>query len=323
MQSVDAVGVTCSKLNTMKILVTVGGECFETEYIDVGNADGRDGVLYYFKLRDLMKDRGVRNVSLFRSGTDKVFVEDYDARIETVKFNVLRRAFDSGTFSFETQVIPDRYHELRLRTIDFQPQKKANDETIRRFIKFGAYCLGFKHSFNGPNLFVDFDCVEDLEYLGAKSEDIGRNVRLLTEEGYLRSSAATFANPLRVAPTAKLIREVEGGDVGSSSSIGATVTQHFHIHGHNPRINMNSTDNSVNITSVSGDQLFVQLRETVRSISNESERAEILSKLDQLQQARGSSSFSQAYQNFIAAAANYMTILGPFIPALTQMLSGN
>jgi predicted nucleotide-binding protein len=208
----------------MKILVTLGGECFRAEYIHVGHADGRDGVLYYFKLHDLIKDRGLRNVSLFRSGTDRVFIEDYDTRVETVRLNVLRRAFDSGDFSFETAVVPGQYHELHLRATDFQPPKKANDDTIRRFIKFGAYCLGFKYSSNGPNLFVDFDCVEDLDYLGAKSEDIGRNVRLLIEEGYLRYSAATLANPLRVSPTAKLIREVESEDDKKSSPLtGATL----------------------------------------------------------------------------------------------------
>jgi len=86
----------------MKILVTLGGECFGAEYIDVGNADGRDGVLYYFKLQDLVKDRGLRNVSMYRSGTDRVFIENYTSRVETVRLNVLRRTFDSGTFSFET-----------------------------------------------------------------------------------------------------------------------------------------------------------------------------------------------------------------------------
>src|SRR5229473_1869618 len=167
----------------MKILVTLGGECFEAHYLHAGNADGRDGIIYCFKLKDLVKDRGVRYVSMFRSGTDRVFVESYDELVETVRLNVLRRAFDSGAFSFETPIVPDRYHELRLKATDFQPQKKANDETIRHFIKFGAYYLGFKHSPIGPNPFVDFDCQEDLEYLGANPQDIGRNVRLLTEEG--------------------------------------------------------------------------------------------------------------------------------------------
>jgi hypothetical protein len=309
-----------------KLLVTVAGECFEAEFEATGNGDGRDGVLYYFKLKDFVKDRGRRSVSMFRSGTDKVFIEDYDARVETVRLNVLRRAFDSGTFSFDIPVIPNRYHELRLRADDFKPQKKADDKIIRRFIRVGAYYLGFKHSPNGPNLFVDFDCPDDLEYLGAKSEDIGRNVRLLTEEGYLRSAASTYANAWRVLPTAKLIREIENGDgsvsAGSPPQMGANVTQYFHLHGHNPRVNMNSTDNSVNVSSVSGDQLFVQLRETINSIQNQTDKENILGRLEELEKARGTGSFQPAYQNFIASAAMYMGIVGPFIPALMGMLPG-
>lgn len=100
------------------------------------------------------------------------------------------------------------------------------------------------------------------------------------------------------------------------------MTQNFYIHWYNSRVNLNSTDNSLNITSVSGDQLFVQLREAARTIGNESERAMIIVRLDDLERARGSSGFLQAYQGFIASVADYMTIFGPFIPALTQMISG-
>jgi Predicted nucleotide-binding protein containing TIR-like domain len=223
----------------MTILVTLGGECFEADYEATGNADGRDGVLYYFKIRDLREDRGTRSVSMFRSGTDKVSIKDYDLRVETVRLNVLRRAFDSGIFSFETPVTPHRYHELRLRAADFQPQKKASDEAIRHFIKLGAFYLGFKYPPNNASI-VDFDCAEDLEYLGANAQDIGRNVRLLTEEGYLRiSSAATLSNPWRVSPTAKLIREVEGGKDDHNFALPerirpAPITSRkiFLVHGH-------------------------------------------------------------------------------------------
>ena len=153
-------------MSTMKILVTISGECFDAQFEGVGAADGRDGVLYYFKLKDLVKNRGRRSVSLFRAGTDRVSILDYETRIESVRLNVLRRAFDSGNFGFETPITPDRYHELRLRASDFQPCEKASDETIRRYIKFGAYCLGFKYRPKSTHQFIDFDCVEDLEYLG-------------------------------------------------------------------------------------------------------------------------------------------------------------
>jgi hypothetical protein len=102
---------------------------------------------------------------------------------------------------------------------------------------------------------------------------------------------------------------------------GASVTQNFHQHGPNSRINVNSTDNSVNVASVSNDKLFVQMREATESISDESERAKILSRLDDLESSRGSSKFLPAYQSFISSVADYMTIFGPFIPSLTNMHS--
>src|SRR5271157_2116483 len=305
-----------------KILVTIGGECFEAEFLGAGDSGGRDGVLYRFRLRDLLKDRGERLVSMFRTGTERVSMENYDARTTSVRLNVLRRAFDSEVFSFDSPFDSDRYHELLLRLADFEPQKKADDEAIRQFIKFGAYCLAFKFAPSRPNVFVDFDCPEDLEYLGVKSDDIGRNIWFLTEKGYLRSSsAATYARPLRCSPTSKLIDEIEQGKVDSPQLIGANVTQNIHLHGHNPRINVNSTDNSVNIASVSNDKTFVQMREATQSISDVPEREKILSHIGELENARGSSGFLSAYQTFMAVIADHMTVFAPFLPALAQMLT--
>lgn len=307
------------------ILVTIGGECFEAEFLGAGDSGGRDGILYRFRLTDLLKDRGERLVSLFRTGSERVSMENYDARIATVRLNVLRRALDSGVFGFDTPVDADRYHELRLRLSDFQPQKKADDETIRQFIKFGAYCLAFKFAPSRPNVLVDFDCSEDLEYLGVNSDDIGRNIWFLTEKGYLRSSsAATLVRPLRCTPTSKLIDEIESGkNVDSSQQIGATVTQNFHLHGHNSRVNLNSKDNSVNVVSVSNDQTFVQMREAAQSIQDESEREKILSHISELESAKGSNGFLSAYQKFMAVVSDHITVFGPFLPVLAQMLSGH
>ena len=89
----------------------------------------------------------------------------------------------------------------------------------------------------------------------------------------------------------------------------------------NHRVNNQSADNSVNITTVSSDQLFVQLRETAHSIADRPGRENILARLDELEKAQGSNGFFAAYQSFMASAAQYMTIFGPFIPALTQMIS--
>jgi len=59
--------------------------------------------------------------------------------------------------------------------------------------------------------------------------------------------------------------------VTNSEGAAKSLTQNIHLHGTNPRINVNSTDNSVNIVSESNDQLFVQMHEKARSITDKSE----------------------------------------------------
>ncbi len=73
---------------------------------------------------------------------------------------------------------------------------------------------------------------------------------------------------------------------------------------------------------MSNEQLFIRLRETANTIADESQRAQILARLDDLQHAKESGGFVSAYQSFIGSVADYMTIFSPFIPALTLMLSG-
>jgi hypothetical protein len=87
------------------------------------------------------------------------------------------------------------------------------------------------------------------------------------------------------------------------------VTQNIHLHGLNSLINLNGTDNSTNITSTSNDQVFVHMRETAQFFANELERANIVSRLDELVSTRGTAGFVVAYQNFVATAANHMTFL--------------
>lgn len=99
------------------------------------------------------------------------------------------------------------------------------------------------------------------------------------------------------------------------------VTNVYHIHGNNPRWNTNSTDNSLNVVITSHDQVFADLRKQIESsIPAGDEQKDVLEKLTALEQARESRSFGKRYAEFISAAANHMTLIAPFIPALTEML---
>jgi hypothetical protein len=101
----------------------------------------------------------------------------------------------------------------------------------------------------------------------------------------------------------------------------ASVTNIYHVHGHNPRWSQNSTDHSVNVVITSHEQVFTDLRKQIESgIPVGEEQKDILERLTALEQAKESRSFAQQYSEFIGAAANHMTLIAPFIPALAEML---
>jgi hypothetical protein len=93
------------------------------------------------------------------------------------------------------------------------------------------------------------------------------------------------------------------------------VNQTFNATGPNARNNVNSTDNSTNI--VHQGIPFAELRQAIESgIEDGTRRAAILETLAHLESASDRDSGSTRYQQFIASAADYMTLIGPFLPAL-------
>lgn len=72
---------------------------------------------------------------------------------------------------------------------------------------------------------------------------------------------------------------------------------------------------------VSGDTLFAKLEATIENeIAGGELQAELLALLKELQASQGKPGFLPLYQRFMAAAANHMTILAPFLPALAQLI---
>jgi hypothetical protein len=95
----------------------------------------------------------------------------------------------------------------------------------------------------------------------------------------------------------------------------------YNVTGPNARLNFGSVDSSTNVVNVAPAELFTQLRLTIEEkVQAEQERDELLARLADLQSAQGTPTYLDRYQGFIAAAANHMTILAPFLPALTQLM---
>jgi len=98
-------------------------------------------------------------------------------------------------------------------------------------------------------------------------------------------------------------------------------TVSYNIHGAHSRVNIQSEDHSSNVVSFFDQRVFSDIRNAIdRGLPDNSERNAILSKLGDLEKAVNTGDFLSKYQEFISTVANHMTIILPFIPALTQML---
>ena len=185
-------------------LITLSGECFEVAFGGTEHAGNRDGVLYLFRLEDLKSKRGTRLVSIFRSGQIKLWRKDYDLRIANVRLNAIRRAFDSGTLSFDVPFNEHTYTEIVLQSSEFDSPSPASVEEIKRFIKHTAY-WAFKLNPRPDRFHVAFDIPIDLEYLGVSAADVNRYVAFLSDDGFILSENVAG----RGRATSTLIKEYE------------------------------------------------------------------------------------------------------------------
>ena len=117
----------------------------------------------------------------------------------------------------------------------------------------------------------------------------------------------TPAEQARAANVSITIREFHG-NLNSGDLIGP-----------GSRVLQGSTDSSVNLTSADG-QLFANIEEALGTVAEDPLRTELIRLVRAMEAAQGSATFARAYEKFISSAANHMTLLAPFIPALTTIL---
>lgn len=92
--------------------------------------------------------------------------------------------------------------------------------------------------------------------------------------------------------------------------------------GPNSRFNLESLDLSSNLVTVkSADELFEKLKDELRKLQDGSRVASLLVAVDAMEQNRGTPKFVESYKAFMSMAADYMTLLAPFLPSLALLLS--
>lgn len=95
----------------------------------------------------------------------------------------------------------------------------------------------------------------------------------------------------------------------------------YNLIGSNARVNINSSDSSTNVVNVESHQLFDNLQQTVgHAVQNDDLRRELLKCIDEMRASAGTPSFGTRYKDFISLAADHLSLVAPFLPALTQLL---
>ena len=107
----------------------------------------------------------------------------------------------------------------------------------------------------------------------------------------------------------------------SHSPLGRQLTSTISLEYH-ARVNIQSDNSSINISSVTNEELFAGIASAINGhVANVEQRTEMLDKLDALKRA-DDKTVGERYREFIATAADHMTLLTPFLPALTALLIG-
>jgi hypothetical protein len=93
----------------------------------------------------------------------------------------------------------------------------------------------------------------------------------------------------------------------------------YNVTGSNARVNIGSTDASVNIAQVEVSTLFERMRASATEIPDSALQTSIIATIDRMENKAGGQEFGTAYQQFIATVADHLTVFGPFLPALAQL----
>ncbi len=144
---------------------------------------------------------------------------------------------------------------------------------------------------------------------------------LMRSYGYIGTSTA-YAQP--ITPNGHAARQA-GGHYSYQRLLEERdriqPTNIYNLTGNNSRVYHNSHDQSTNIVSTDSSELFRLLREEISSKIEEN--SSLLLSLSEMEESAGKSTFTEKYKTFIANAANHMTVITPFLPALTSLLSGS
>jgi hypothetical protein len=73
---------------------------------------------------------------------------------------------------------------------------------------------------------------------------------------------------------------------------------------------------------VGDNAVFGDIRAAInKEVTDGAAKERLLAAVDALEETKGSKGFLAAYQSFMSTAADHMTVIGPYLPALALLLS--
>ena len=86
-------------------------------------------------------------------------------------------------------------------------------------------------------------------------------------------------------------------------------------------VNLGSTDQSINVSGHQSNVVFEEIRELLKKhVSDTVEFKRLLEGVEAMERGQEKGNFTAAYKDFMAMAANYMTVLAPVLPKLLDLL---
>jgi hypothetical protein len=152
--------------------------------------------------------------------------------------------------------------------------------------------------------------IQDAQQSANQSTDLGMGIVKRDQFGQLvRSESKISGASLRV--------QIDRRRFSHRENKGMNIV--YQVSGYG-RVNVNSIDNSTNIVTVSSDQIFAKMQEVIKAgVPDGSHKDDILERLTALESAQSSPSFAKQYIELLGVAADHMTLLSPFLPALAEM----
>jgi hypothetical protein len=154
--------------------------------------------------------------------------------------------------------------------------------------------------------------VEDMTLPIERGDHILRKLPSNLNEDYVVTQATCYTGHLAHW-------EVKYRKSGEAATSVQTIVNN--ISGHNARVNIHSTDNSNNQVVENSEKVFSELAEVLRqNVDHNDERDKLIRLVEEMRRGARVGTFTEKYRDFIAAAADHMTMVAPFLPALSQLL---